>query len=222
MSGESDLLPDADLADEEAEGVREDLVELKGYFILPSRLFQNVAKAPEKDPELNIHVAEIFKSIEGSSVGCSSEKDFKGLFDDVDVTSNKLGATLEERITRLAKIITGIRDLDFGRVRDAQIDLFGDAYEYLMNMYASSAGKSGGEFFTPAGGLGAARAHRHRQQDRHQQGIRPGLRLGLVAAQVRQDPGHRKHPPGLLRPGDQPHHLQPVPHQHVLAPCAVR
>lgn len=139
----------ADLADEEAEGVREDLVELKGYFILPSQLFQNVAKAPEKDPELNIHVAEIFKSIEGSSVGCSSEKDFKGLFDDVDVTSNKLGATLEERIGRLAKIITGIRDLDFGRVRDAQIDLFGDAYEYLMNMYASSAGKSGGEFFTP-------------------------------------------------------------------------
>lgn len=108
-----------------------------------------MAKNPNKDPELNIHIDQIFKAIEGSSVGCSSEKDFKGLFDDVDVTSNKLGGNLTERNDRLAKIITGIRDLDFGRVDDAQIDLFGDAYEYLMNMYASSAGKSGGEFFTP-------------------------------------------------------------------------
>lgn len=121
----------------------------RGYFILPSQLFQNVAKTPEGDSELNIHVSEIFKAIEGSSVGTPSEKDFKGLFDDVDITSNKLGATLEERIGRLAKIISGIRDLDFGNVRDASIDLFGDAYEYLMNMYASAAGKSGGEFFTP-------------------------------------------------------------------------
>lgn len=137
------------LSDEEAEGAREGITEEKGYFILPSQLFQNVAKAPEGDSELNIHVSEIFKAIEGSSVGTPSEKDFKGLFDDVDVTSNKLGATLEERIGRLAKIISGIRDLDFGNVRDASIDLFGDAYEYLMNMYASGAGKSGGEFFTP-------------------------------------------------------------------------
>ena len=139
----------ANLTDEEAEGAREGVTEEKGYFILPSQLFQNVAKAPEGDSELNIHVSEIFKAIEGSSVGMPSEKDFKGLFDDVDVTSNKLGATLKERIERLAKIISGIRDLDFGNVRDASIDLFGDAYEYLMNMYASGAGKSGGEFFTP-------------------------------------------------------------------------
>lgn len=139
----------AELSDEEAEGVREEMQSSKGYFILPSQLFQNVAKAPEKDPELNIRVAQIFQAIEGSSVGMSSEKDFKGLFDDVDVTSNKLGATLEERIDRLAKIISGIRDLDFGSVHNANIDLFGDAYEYLMNMYASRAGKSGGEFFTP-------------------------------------------------------------------------
>lgn len=139
----------ASLSDEAAEGAREGVTEEKGYFILPSQLFQNVAKAPEGDSELNIHVSEIFKAIEGSSVGMPSEKDFKDLFDDVDVTSNKLGATLEERIGRLAKIISGIRDLDFGNVRDASIDLFGDAYEYLMNMYASGAGKSGGEFFTP-------------------------------------------------------------------------
>lgn len=139
----------AALSDEDAEGARAGIAEEKGYFILPSQLFQNVAKAPEKDPNLNIHVAEIFKAIEGSSVGLPSEKDFKGLFDDVDVTSNRLGATLDERNDRLAKIITGIRDLDFGSVEDAHIDLFGDAYEYLMNMYASNAGKSGGEFFTP-------------------------------------------------------------------------
>lgn len=139
----------ASLSDADAEGGRQDITEEKGYFILPSQLFQNVAKDPTRDPDLNIHIDEIFKAIEGSSVGMPSEKDFKGLFDDVDVTSNKLGATLDERRDRLAKILTGIRDLDFGRVDDSGIDLFGDAYEYLMNMYASNAGKSGGEFFTP-------------------------------------------------------------------------
>ncbi|HIT51219.1 MAG TPA: type I restriction-modification system subunit M [Candidatus Aveggerthella excrementigallinarum] len=139
----------AELSDEDAEMARDGVVKDKGFFILPSQLFQNIAKEPAKDPELNIHVKEIFAAIEGSSVGTASEDDFKGLFDDVDVTSNKLGADLAERNARLAKIIEGIRDLDFGNVRDAEIDLFGDAYEYLMNMYASSAGKSGGEFFTP-------------------------------------------------------------------------
>lgn len=139
----------ADLSDEDAEVARETVTHDKGYFILPSQLFQNVAKAPDRDPDLNLHVKEIFAQIEGSSVGTASEDDFKGLFDDVDVTSNKLGADLDERNKRLAKIITGIRDLDFGSVRDASIDLFGDAYEYLMNMYASKAGKSGGEYFTP-------------------------------------------------------------------------
>ena len=139
----------AELSDDAAEEAREGIIEERGYFILPSQLFQNIARAPERDPELNIHIAEIFKAIEGSSVGAKSEKDFKGLFDDVDVTSNKLGADLNERVERLAKIISGIRDLDFGSVGGADIDLFGDAYEYLMNMYASSAGKSGGEFFTP-------------------------------------------------------------------------
>ena len=139
----------ADMSDEDAEAAREGITEEKGYFILPSQLFQNVSANPHDDPELNIRIDKIFKAIEGSSVGQPSEKDFKGLFDDVDVTSNKLGATLDERRDRLAKILIGIRDLDFGRVDESHIDLFGDAYEYLMNMYASSAGKSGGEFFTP-------------------------------------------------------------------------
>ena len=139
----------ADMADEDAAGIRGGIIRERGYFLLPSQLFCNVARHPERDPELNVHVDAIFKDVVASSVGAASEKDFKGLFDDVDVTSNKLGADLSERVDRLAKIITGIRDLDFGPVSDADIDLFGDAYEYLMNMYASSAGKSGGEFFTP-------------------------------------------------------------------------
>ncbi|MDF7665352.1 type I restriction-modification system subunit M [Bifidobacterium sp. ESL0745] len=138
-----------DLSDEEAEVAREDVTKEKGFFMLPSQLFQNVAKNPEKDDKLNITVKNIFSEIERSSVGTASEDDFKGLFDDVDVTSTKLGANLTERNARLAGIISGIRDLDFGNIRDADIDLFGDAYEYLMNMYASNAGKSGGEYFTP-------------------------------------------------------------------------
>ncbi|WP_293673634.1 type I restriction-modification system subunit M [uncultured Parolsenella sp.] len=139
----------ADMTDEDAEQAREGVAEEKGYFILPSQLFQNVAKDPYADPDLNIHIKEIFDAIEGSSVGLPSEKDFKGLFADVDVQSNKLGNELDEKRDRLAKILVGIRDLNFGNIRDAKIDLFGDAYEYLMNMYASKAGKSGGEFFTP-------------------------------------------------------------------------
>lgn len=139
----------AGLPDEEAEAAREDVITEKGFFILPSQLFQNIAADPDKDPDLNVHIREIFDSIVASSVGTESEESFKGLFDDVDVTSNRLGADLTERNERLAKIIEGIRDLDFGSVRDAKIDMFGDAYEYLMNMYASNAGKSGGEFFTP-------------------------------------------------------------------------
>lgn len=138
-----------ELSDADAETAREDITTEKGYFILPSQLFQNVAKDPAKDNNLNIHIKEIFEAIEGSSVGTNSENAFKGLFADVDVTSPKLGADLTERNERLTKILEGIRDLDFGNVRDANIDLFGDAYEYLMNMYASKAGKSGGEFFTP-------------------------------------------------------------------------
>ena len=139
----------ADMPDSKALAAKDGIVAEKGFFILPSQLFVNVAKNPDKDPDLNIHVQEIFRYIEASTVGCDSNKSFKGLFDDVDVTSVKLGATQKDRVARLAKIIIGIRDLDFGDVSEAGVDLFGDAYEYLMNMYASGAGKSGGEFFTP-------------------------------------------------------------------------
>ena len=147
-AGDSDFSYAA-MSDEDAEAARSGITEDKGYFMLPSQLFCNVAKDPARDSELNIKIDGVFKAIEASSIGQPSEKDFKGLFDDVDVTSNKLGGNLDERRDRLAKIIIGIRDLDFGKVDESHIDLFGDAYEYLMNMYASGAGKSGGEFFTP-------------------------------------------------------------------------
>ena len=72
------------------------------------------------------------------------------MFDDFDVNSNKLGATVAKRNERLAKLLIGISNMNLGSVKDHDIDAFGDAYEYLMTMYASNAGKSGGEFFTPA------------------------------------------------------------------------
>lgn len=139
----------AAMSDVDAEAAREGIVEERGYFMLPSELFVNVASRCDKDPDLNETVKAVFDHIEGSSVGTPSERSFRGLFDDVDLNSNKLGNGVAERNGRLVKIIKGIAGLDFGNVADAKIDLFGDAYEYLMNMYASSAGKSGGEFFTP-------------------------------------------------------------------------
>ncbi len=137
------------LPDEEAERGREDTVKEKGFYILPSQLFANVRKKAKEDEKLNETLNKIFKDIEKSSIGTESEKDFKGLFDDIDVNSNKLGATVNERNNRLVKIIDGIGELNLGSYQDNAIDTFGDAYEFLMSMYASNAGKSGGEFFTP-------------------------------------------------------------------------
>lgn len=139
----------AAMSDEDAEAAREGVIEEKGYFMLPSELFANVAARCDRDPNLNETVKAVFDHIEGSSVGTPSEKSFRGLFDDIDLNSNKLGGGVAERNDRIVKIIKGIAGLDFGDIADAKIDLFGDAYEYLMNMYASNAGKSGGEFFTP-------------------------------------------------------------------------
>ncbi len=139
----------ATMSDEDADAARESIIEEKGYFIPPSELFGNVAVRCGRDPDLNETVKAVFDHIEGSSVGTPSEKSFRGLFDDIDLNSNKLGNGVAERNDRLVKIIKGIAGLDFGDITDAKIDLFGDAYEFLMNMYASNAGKSGGEFFTP-------------------------------------------------------------------------
>lgn len=139
----------AKLSDEEAEFGRADTVKEKGFYILPSELFQNVKEKAQNDKNLNETLSAVFKNIESSAKGTESEDDLKGLFDDIDVNSNKLGNTVEQRNKHLVKLLESIGELRLGNYSDNTIDAFGDAYEYLMAMYASSAGKSGGEFFTP-------------------------------------------------------------------------
>ena len=137
------------LSDKEAEFGRADTVQEKGFYILPSELFVNVGKNARNDDNLNETLSRVFNNIESSAKGFSSEDDLKGLFDDLDVNSNKLGPNVEKRNQRLVKLVEAIGALRLGEYTDNTIDAFGDAYEYLMTMYASSAGKSGGEFFTP-------------------------------------------------------------------------
>lgn len=139
----------ATMADAEAERGRAETVAEKGFYILPSELFTNVRRHAHEDENLNETLERIFKDIEGSAVGTASEDDLKGLFDDLDVNSNKLGSTVAKRNQKLAKLLDAIGDLPLGRLEDNAIDLFGDAYEYLMQMYAANAGKSGGEYYTP-------------------------------------------------------------------------
>lgn len=140
----------AEMSDEDAEAARESLVEEKGFFILPSELFENVRAHAHDDENLNETLEKVFHDIEDSAKGSASESDFAGLFDDFDVNSNKLGSTVARRNEKLAKLLDGVADMNLGDVKTHDIDAFGDAYEYLMTMYASNAGKSGGEFFTPA------------------------------------------------------------------------
>ncbi len=139
----------ADLTDEEAEAARNDMVVTKGFFILPSELFENVRKNAKNDPDLNETLSRIFTHIEDSAKGTDSEKNFKGLFDDLDVNSNKLGSTVAQRNDKLVKLMNSVAEMKLGSYQDNTIDAFGDAYEYLMGMYASNAGKSGGEYYTP-------------------------------------------------------------------------
>ncbi len=138
------------MSDAEAEQAREGLVQEKGFFILPSELFCNVRAKAASDENLNETLETVFRHIEESAKGSSSEGQFAGLFDDYDVNSNKLGATVAKRNEKLVKLLNGVADMNLGDVKEHDIDAFGDAYEYLMTMYASNAGKSGGEFFTPA------------------------------------------------------------------------
>lgn len=139
----------ATLSDEEAEYGRVDTTEEKGFFILPSELFANVRARAKQDEDLNETLVRVFKNIEGSAKGYESEDDFKGLFDELNVNSNKLGNSVAQRNAKLTELLNTIGDLNLGNFDDHTIDLFGDAYEYLMGMYASQAGKSGGELFTP-------------------------------------------------------------------------
>ncbi|MCZ2781495.1 type I restriction-modification system subunit M, partial [Metamycoplasma hominis] len=137
------------LSDEEALTGKDDLINEKGFFILPSELFINVVKNASTNNCLNETLDNIFKNIESSAKGQQSENDFSGLFNDVDVNSQKLGRSVDERNKKLAAILQEIAAMKLGNYQDNSIDAFGDAYEYLMSMYASNAGKSGGEYFTP-------------------------------------------------------------------------
>lgn len=140
----------AKMSDEDAEEARQGLVEEKGFFILPSELFCNVLDRASEDENLNETLESVFRHIEESAQGSKSEGSYAGLFDDYDVNSNKLGSTVAKRNEKLVKLLSGVANMNLGSVHDHDIDAFGDAYEYLMTMYASNAGKSGGEFFTPA------------------------------------------------------------------------
>lgn len=138
-------LPDSVITPE----IKDDAIKTKGYFIYPSQLFANVAKDANTNESLNTDLAAIFAAIEGSASGYPSEGDIKGLFADFDTTSNRLGNTVKDKNTRLGAVLKGVAGLDFGHFDAAHIDLFGDAYEFLISNYAANAGKSGGEFFTP-------------------------------------------------------------------------
>lgn len=129
--------------------IKDDAVKTKGYFIYPSQLFVNIAKTAKTNENLNTDLKTIFASIENSANGYPSEEDIKGLFADFDTTSSRLGNTVESKNSRLTSVLKGVEELNFGNFEDSQIDLFGDAYEFLISNYAANAGKSGGEFFTP-------------------------------------------------------------------------
>ncbi|BBQ06397.1 type I restriction-modification system subunit M [Elizabethkingia anophelis] len=129
--------------------IKDDAIKTKGYFIYPSELFVNIAKTANTNPNLNTDLKAIFDAIESSANGYPSEPDIKGLFADFDTTSTRLGNTVENKNSRLAAVLKGVEGLNFGNFEDNQIDLFGDAYEFLISNYAANAGKSGGEFFTP-------------------------------------------------------------------------
>jgi type I restriction enzyme M protein len=139
----------AKISDIEAEQAREDLVKTKGFFILPSELFENIRAKAKDDENLNETLERIFSNIESSAQGTDSEDNFKGLFDDIDVNSNKLGSSVAKRNEKMVKLLNSIAEMKLGDYKDNTIDAFGDAYEYLMGMYASNAGKSGGEYYTP-------------------------------------------------------------------------
>jgi len=137
------------LGDRQADTIRREVVDEKGFFIAPSELFANVRANAHDDRNLNETLQRVFRNIEASAIGSASESDLKGLFDDLDVNSTRLGPTVAKRNEKLANLLDAIADLRLGDLTGNTIDTFGDAYEYLMTMYASSAGKSGGEFFTP-------------------------------------------------------------------------
>ncbi len=152
MAGGDDSVDYAKLGDDAIpEALKKDSIKTKGYFIAPGQLFVNVTKGAHQNESLNTDLRDIFNAIENSATGHPSEDSIKGLFADFDTTSNRLGSTVQDKNKRLAAVLRGVADLDLGDFQNNEIDLFGDAYEFLIANYAANAGKSGGEFFTPQG-----------------------------------------------------------------------
>lgn len=150
IEADDDSVNYAELSDSViTEVTKDNAITFKGYFIYLSQLFVNISKTANTNENLNNDLAKIFTKIEASAIGYASESDIKGLFADFDTTSNHLGNTVAAKNSRLAKVLKGVAELDFGDFGGGQIDLFGDAYEFLISNYAANAGKSGGEFFTP-------------------------------------------------------------------------
>lgn len=150
IEGGDDSVDYANLADNViTPEIKDDAIKTKGYFIYPSQLFANIAKNANDNPDLNTDLSAVFSSIESSANGYPSEIDIKGLFADFDTTSNRLGNTVKDKNIRLSAVLKGVAGLGFGKFEENHIDLFGDAYEFLISNYAANAGKSGGEFFTP-------------------------------------------------------------------------
>ncbi|MCW7762230.1 type I restriction-modification system subunit M [Photorhabdus luminescens] len=150
IEGGDESINYAELSDDIiTDDIKDDAIKTKGYFIYPSQLFVNIAANANKNDNLNKDLNSIFVAIESSANGYPSEAEIKGLFADFDTTSNRLGNTVKDKNTRLAAVLKGVEGLQFGQFENNKIDLFGDAYEFLISNYAANAGKSGGEFFTP-------------------------------------------------------------------------
>ena len=205
----------ASLSDEDAEFGRAETVAEKGFYILPSELFDNVRQRARSDEHLNETMERVFRHIEGSAVGTDSEQDLKGLFDDLDVNSPKLGPTVAKRNEKLVKLLDAIGDLPLGTFADNTIDLFGDAYEYLMQMYASSAGKSGGEYYTPQEVSELLARITVQGKTEVNKVYDPACGSGSLLLKFAKVLGKDNVRQGFY--GDQPDDLQPLPHQHVLA-----
>lgn len=143
--------PFVELKDEDCnEEGRQLVLRERGFFLLPSQLFSNVHAKARQDQNLNETLANVFKAFEESARGTESENNVKGLFDDFVLDSNKLGVSPAARHENLLKLMEAVADMNLGKdYEDSENDAFGDAYEFLMGMYAANAGKSGGEYYTP-------------------------------------------------------------------------
>ena len=140
----------ANMSDENAENARNQIINAKGIFLLPSQLFINVANSAKNNTELNTTLSNNFRAIENSATGKPSESDVKGLFDNFKTDDQGLGATVNERNETLTTLLESVRDLDFQKYKESGIDVFGYCYEYLIKMYALNSGTKGGEFYTPS------------------------------------------------------------------------